>query len=61
MQLLDPMFRNGPLQCFPQPFYATRIDDIIAGVFSGMRCGDVVAPNGSQCVNLSDWQTIAQP
>jgi len=31
MQLLDPMYRNGPLPCFPQLFYATRIYDIIVG------------------------------
>jgi hypothetical protein len=59
MQLLDLMYRNGPLQCFPQLFYliaspALRLSNPTtphatrpAGVLSGMRCGDVVAPNGS--------------
>jgi len=28
MQLLDLMYKNGPLQCFLQLFYATGIYDI---------------------------------
>ena len=55
MQLLDLMYRNGLLQCFPQLFYATGIYGIkvLRRVLSGMRSGDVVALEGPEVPTAS--------